>query len=163
MKKILLLLCLGLILFGCAGQSQVEKNSTATVSSGNSGSTAASTDSENLSASNSSTNLSVSDSSLVSPSSEIPVVVINVTAKQWEFVPNVITVKKGDNVRLMITSLDVKHGFMLPDFNINKQIEPGETIIVEFMANKTGEFGFRCSVMCGQGHMEQTGKLIIIE
>ncbi|MDO8554409.1 MAG: cupredoxin domain-containing protein [Candidatus Micrarchaeota archaeon] len=162
MKKILLILFVGLILFGCAGQSQVEKNSTVIVNSGNSGSTTASTDSENASALVNSTNLSVSDSS-VNSSSGNPVIVINVTAKQWEFSPNVITVKKGDNIRLMITSLDVKHGFMLPDFNINKQIEPGETTIVEFVANKTGEFDFRCSVMCGAGHMEQTGKLIVTE
>ena len=86
---------------------------------------------------------------------------INVTAKQWEFMPNTITVKQGDHVRIYLTSLDVTHGFMLKDYNINVRIEPGQVTTVDFVADKSGEFGFRCSVMCGEGHSSQTGKLVV--
>ena len=86
---------------------------------------------------------------------------INVTAKKWDFTPNTITLKEGDHVRLFLTSEDVVHGFMLKDYNINVKIEPGQVTTVDFIANSSGEFQFRCSVLCGEGHRNQTGKLIV--
>ena len=86
---------------------------------------------------------------------------IEVTAKQWEFIPNPIEVNKGDKVRLKIRSLDVTHGFALPDFGISQRLEPGKTEIVEFTADKTGSFTFFCNVPCGSGHSSMRGTLII--
>ncbi len=89
------------------------------------------------------------------------VVEINMTAKDWAFDPGTITVHKGDTVKLHITSLDVTHGFALPDYGINEQIVPGQTTDITFVADKSGTFGFRCSVMCGQGHRQMTGTLVV--
>ena len=83
------------------------------------------------------------------------------TAKNWAFVPSTITVKKGDKVRIKITSVDIEHGFALPDFNINVDLQPGQTQVVEFVADKTGTFNFRCSIPCGEGHREMRGVLIV--
>ncbi len=84
-------------------------------------------------------------------------------AKQWEFVPNVINVSLGDEVKLKIASEDVEHGFALPDFNINVRLEPRQEIEVNFIADKSGEFEFYCSVYCGEGHSEMRGTLIVNE
>lgn len=86
---------------------------------------------------------------------------VQMSVKQWEFSPNTITVKKGDRVKLVITTQDVAHGFSLPTFNINAQINPGQPTIVEFTADQVGEFDFRCSVFCGAGHSGLSGKLIV--
>ena len=83
------------------------------------------------------------------------------TAKQWEFSPATITVNKGDSVRITINSVDVAHGFNLPDFNINQQINPGKPTMVEFIADKQGTFSFACSIPCGKGHNKMTGEIII--
>ncbi len=83
------------------------------------------------------------------------------TAKNWEFDPGTITVNKGDTVLLHIASTDVEHGFFLPDFNVNKKINPGETVDVQFVADKTGTFTFHCNVFCGAGHREMEGQLIV--
>jgi len=83
------------------------------------------------------------------------------TAQNWQFSPATITVNKGDKVRLKITSVDVTHGFALKDFNVNVTLEPGQTQIVEFVADKVGSFSFRCSVPCGEGHREMQGTLIV--
>ena len=83
------------------------------------------------------------------------------TAKQWAFDPAVITVKQGDKVRLKITSTDVAHGFALADFNVKVDLTPNTEETVEFVADKKGEFTFFCSVLCGQGHREMKGKLIV--
>lgn len=88
---------------------------------------------------------------------------ISMVARKWEFVPATITVKKGDSVRFRIKSEDVKHGFSLPDFNVKQELNPGETTVVEFVADKTGTFSFSCSVYCGDGHTGMTGTLIVEE
>ena len=86
---------------------------------------------------------------------------ITVTAKNWQFDPGTITVKQGDRVRLKITSVDVPHSFMLKDYGLNVKLDPGQTQIVEFVADKAGEFSFRCGVPCGEGHRDMTGKFIV--
>ena len=84
-----------------------------------------------------------------------------VTAKQWSFDPAEIRVKQGDKVKLTITSVDVTHGFAIPDFKVNQRLEPGKTETVEFTADKKGTFSFFCNVQCGSGHGSMRGKLIV--
>ncbi|MBI4098762.1 MAG: cupredoxin domain-containing protein [Candidatus Magasanikbacteria bacterium] len=84
-----------------------------------------------------------------------------ITASQWAFSPNTITVKQGDLVRLRVNSIDVSHGLMIPDYDINKVLNPGETVLIEFTADKKGTFSFRCSVQCGGGHPDMKGTLIV--
>jgi len=86
---------------------------------------------------------------------------IEVTAKQWEFIPATITVSQGDKVRLKITSIDVAHGLALPDFDVSAYLAPGKTTTVEFEADKKGTFSFFCNVICGRGHNQMRGVLIV--
>jgi len=83
-------------------------------------------------------------------------------AKQWEFSPSIITVNKGDRVKLMIQSADIAHGIKIDAFNVNNRLEPGQTTIVEFVADKAGTFSFYCNVFCGDGHSGMKGTLIVI-
>lgn len=84
-----------------------------------------------------------------------------ITARQWEFEPRDITVSQGDLVRLTITSVDVEHGFALPDFGIDERLNPGDAVVIEFIADKKGEFRFFCNVYCGAGHQAMEGKIIV--
>ncbi len=88
-------------------------------------------------------------------------VTIQMVARQFEFEPNIIRVKKGDLVRIEITSEDVVHGFALPAFGINVPVQPDQTAVVEFVADKTGSFEFYCSIYCGAGHAQMRGTLIV--
>lgn len=83
------------------------------------------------------------------------------TAKQFEFSPSTITVNEGDTVRLTITSQDVTHGFSIPDFGINETLKAGETVEVEFVADKAGTYSFACSIVCGSGHSGMKGTLVV--
>ncbi|MBS3116950.1 cupredoxin domain-containing protein [Candidatus Woesearchaeota archaeon] len=85
----------------------------------------------------------------------------NVVATQWKFDPGTIKVKQGDKVKLMIKSEDVPHGFRLADFDISERLNPGETVNVEFTADKKGTFNFFCSVPCGAGHGTMKGQLVV--
>src|SRR5436309_13891405 len=88
---------------------------------------------------------------------------IKVTAKKYEFDPSVITVKKGDHVKLIITALDRDHGFKLEAFNINQKLKKGAPATIEFTADKAGTFPFQCSDFCGLGHRKMKGKLVVEE
>lgn len=83
------------------------------------------------------------------------------TAKTWSWEPATIKVKKGDIVKLTITSVDVPHGFSLPDYGINQTIEAGQTSTIQFTADKAGTFTFACSIFCGEGHSDMKGTLIV--
>ena len=86
---------------------------------------------------------------------------VKMTARQWTFDPDTITVNKGDTVRLEVTSIDVTHGLAISQFGVNVRLIPGATEIVEFTADKAGTFPFICSVPCGRGHRTMTGQLIV--
>ena len=85
------------------------------------------------------------------------------TATKYRFDPNVITVKKGQNVRLIIAALDRDHGFKLEAFNINQKLKKGDASTVEFTADAAGTFPFQCSVLCGLGHHKMKGRLVVEE
>lgn len=91
----------------------------------------------------------------------VPVKEFDLTARQWEFNPPTITVDQGDKVKLNIESLDVAHGIALPEFNVSADLAPGQTTTVEFVADKTGSFTFFCNVLCGSGHQDMKGTLIV--
>jgi cytochrome c oxidase subunit 2 len=85
------------------------------------------------------------------------------TAKNYEFDPGVITVKKGEKVRLIITATDCEHDFKLDAFDINQVLKKGDPETIEFTATKAGTFEFKCSVYCGKGHRRMKGKLVVEE
>ena len=97
----------------------------------------------------------------VTTTSSINIVDISVTAKRWEFIPDTITVKQGDVVRLSVKSIDVSHGLAIPEFGVNEFLVAGKTIEIEFVADKAGVFPFFCSVQCGAGHSTMNGQLIV--
>ena len=153
MKKIILIVCMiiFLLIAGCNQQSNPSTNPP----SSNQISGSVEVQLPSISEDNS----GQADNQQNEPTGEIKEVTI--TAKKFEFAPATITVNKGDTVKFTLTSIDVKHGFNLPDFNVNEALEPNKPVTVQFVADKTGTFTFRCSVPCGAGHREMTGTLIV--
>ncbi len=88
---------------------------------------------------------------------------IQMTAKKYEFNPSVVTVKKGEHVRIIITATDRDHGFKLDAFKINQHLKKGEPATLEFTADQAGQFPFQCSVICGMGHHRMKGRLVVEE
>ena len=87
--------------------------------------------------------------------------VIKMTAQKYEFTPDTINVHQGDTVVLEITATDTQHGFGLAAFDIDQKLPKGETVRIEFVADKKGEFTFKCTSFCGWGHFGMNGKLIV--
>jgi|SRR5215813_179070 len=89
--------------------------------------------------------------------------VIRIKAKKFEFSPNTITLKKGEPVVFELTSEDRLHGFTLKEFGIRTEVTPSAPTQLRFTPDKTGEFTFACDVVCGGGHADMNGKLVVTE
>lgn len=84
------------------------------------------------------------------------------TREGWQ--PRIIRARVGQVVRLRLTSKDVTHGFLLPEFGINAgPISPGEFTTVEFVADRPGTFKFYCNVLCSPRHGAMFGQLVVEE
>jgi cytochrome c oxidase subunit II len=83
------------------------------------------------------------------------------TARKYSFDPGRITVKRGDRVRLLITAVDHDHGFQLEGYAINRLLKKGDTVVIEFNADKAGTFHFQCSHFCGLRHYKMGGELVV--
>jgi len=95
------------------------------------------------------------------PQTKAQPVQIHVTARKYMFDPDVITVKQGDEVQLIVTAADRDHGIAIPAFGVKQYLKKGVPTTVSFTAGKAGTFPFHCSVFCGLGHRHMKGKLIV--
>ncbi|MFH2070496.1 MAG: heavy metal-binding domain-containing protein [Elusimicrobiota bacterium] len=86
---------------------------------------------------------------------------ISLEAYQYGFSPDPVVVKKGDIVRLTITSRDIAHGVYINEYGVKLPVKKGEKKQVEFFADKSGKFDIICSVYCGPGHSKMRGKFIV--
>ena len=56
-----------------------------------------------------------------------------------------ISVKKGDKVRIKVTNTKGDHDFKLDEFNIYKETPLNQEVVIEFTADKAGEFIYYCN------------------
>jgi mono/diheme cytochrome c family protein/plastocyanin len=86
------------------------------------------------------------------------------TASQGGWTPEVITVQKGERVRLRLASTDVVHGFAVPKLGIDAGwVEPGKVKVVEFTADQPGRYAYLCTVWCLDGHWRMRGVIEVID
>ncbi len=102
-----------------------------------------------------------------------PDLTVNVMAEQWLWhfkyqgpegevvVENDFHIPVGKNVRFVLNSQDVIHGFYIPDLRINQDAVPGITSSVWVMANKIGQYELRCTQFCGTNHYQMKGTLTV--
>jgi cytochrome c oxidase subunit II len=105
---------------------------------------------------------------------------VTVSAKKFEFSPSEIRVKAGSRIRLIITSTDREHGIEINPIadGAGKKAAPGlkfdgsitkpefklpkdQATPIEFEATQPGTYSFKCSVICGMGHHNMKGKIIV--
>ena len=91
-----------------------------------------------------------------------PVKEISIDAYNWGFTESPINIKKGDRVRLRLTSSSGTHGIAIPGLGVaTGAVSPGQEEVVEFVVGESGTFDYFCNVPCGQGHREMVGQIIV--
>jgi heme/copper-type cytochrome/quinol oxidase subunit 2 len=104
--------------------------------------------------------------------------IIEVVARKYEYSPAPVHVKAGTRVQLKITAVDHDHGFKIgsePDgahpgakpglvFSSSQdcwQLKKGETTTIEFLAQTSGIYTFKCCHTCGLGHRGMKSELVV--
>lgn len=76
-----------------------------------------------------------------------------------------ITVKQGDHVFLHMTNIDldedITHGLGIMDYNLNMEMQPGQTNTMDFIADKSGVYPIYCTNFCSALHQEMNGYLLV--
>jgi heme/copper-type cytochrome/quinol oxidase subunit 2 len=71
-----------------------------------------------------------------------------IEAKAWKdkFEPELITVKLGEKIRLVVTGMDPNHdhNIIISDFKVKLFVPAGKTGYVDFAASKQGTFQLSC-------------------
>lgn len=86
---------------------------------------------------------------------------IEVVASRGGFRPRAINLRKGETVRLALTTSDDEHCFAVDALRIEKRIVPGKTTTVDLTAERAGTFPFYCCLEAGED--SQRGKLVVTE
>jgi len=77
------------------------------------------------------------------------------------FRPARLTVRRGEPVRLSISSADGDHCFALDAFRVEKRVTPARPAIVDLVPDRTGTFPFYdCLAPEGES---RTGQLVVTE
>ena len=98
------------------------------------------------------------------PPANAPVKEVEITARNYEFTPSSIELPANTLLRIHLTALDREHGFeMSSNQGSCAKFKPSKPIIVEFYADKAGEYGFSCCKYCGRDHGKMRGKLIVTQ
>ncbi|SFF98709.1 nitrous oxide reductase apoprotein [Planifilum fulgidum] len=92
-------------------------------------------------------------------------VTVHGLAVRTRFYPDKIEVNEGDKVTIYLTNIDldqdITHGFAINLYDIDVEVQPGETKKIEFVADKPGVYPFYCSNFCSALHQEMQGYLLV--
>ncbi|MBN8504419.1 MAG: nitrous-oxide reductase [Burkholderiales bacterium] len=92
-------------------------------------------------------------------------VTVKLTSLAPAFSLREFTVKKGDEVTLILTNLDkvqdLTHGFAIPGHNVNFIVNPQETKSVTFTAGEPGVYWCYCTHFCHALHLEMRTRMIV--
>jgi heme/copper-type cytochrome/quinol oxidase subunit 2 len=86
---------------------------------------------------------------------------VHLWMKQWEMDPRTIVVAKKNKVELTIESADVEHGLAVTGLDIDEALKKGDPVVVRLIARTPGVYVMRCSILCGRGHDERKGRILV--
>ncbi len=73
----------------------------------------------------------------------------------------VLHVPVGDTIVLALHSDDVIHSFFIPSLRLKQDLVPGIDHEVWFTPDTEGEYDIVCAELCGWGHSQMRGRLIV--
>lgn len=69
----------------------------------------------------------------------------------------------GKPVHMLLRSVDVLHDFYVPEFRSKMDMIPGMVTFFWFTPTRTGTFDILCAELCGVGHSQMRGTVIVEE
>lgn len=88
---------------------------------------------------------------------------IEIIAKRFTYDPDVISLKRGQPVVLVLRSNDVTHGLKIAEMNVlSENIKKGKETKIQFTPEETGHYVGRCAHFCGKGHGSMTLEIDVV-
>ncbi len=96
---------------------------------------------------------------------------VHVVGKQWAWnfkyksgkeTANEFVVPVGQDVKLIMSSLDVLHSFYIPSMRIKQDVVPGRYTALTFKANKTGNYHVFCTEYCVASHAKMLSTMKVV-
>jgi len=87
--------------------------------------------------------------------------VVRVVASQRGFRPGVLSLRKGEAVRLVLSTADAEHCFAVDAFRVEKRILPGRTVTLDLTPDRAGTFPFYCCLEPDNGALQ--GRVVVAE
>ncbi|HVK06747.1 MAG TPA: cytochrome c oxidase subunit II [Armatimonadaceae bacterium] len=75
---------------------------------------------------------------------------------------NELHIPVGEPVKLTMISQDVIHAFYVPEFRLQRQVEPGQYSSFYFTPTKTGRYHLYCNMYCGTQHSLMGGWVYVM-
>jgi len=69
----------------------------------------------------------------------------------------------GKPVKILFRSLDVLHNFYVPEFRGKMDMVPGSVTYFWMTPTRTGTFDILCAELCGVGHPQMRGQVVVAE
>ncbi|PZR56935.1 MAG: cytochrome C oxidase subunit II [Candidatus Meridianibacter frigidus] len=89
---------------------------------------------------------------------------INVTARNFAFVPSTITLKLHQRTKLRFVGTQGMHGITIPELGVNNVVSIGpKPAMVNVTPTRTGTFVARCAVFCGAGHAKMVLTIKVVK
>jgi heme/copper-type cytochrome/quinol oxidase subunit 2 len=88
---------------------------------------------------------------------------VELVASEHGFEPRVLNLRKGEPVRLRLTTADREHCFALDAYRVEKRILPGRATLVDLTPEKAGTFPFQCCIEEGGAADKEHGRVVVIE
>jgi cytochrome c oxidase subunit 2 len=67
----------------------------------------------------------------------------------------------GKPVKVLLRSIDVLHDFYVPQFRAKMDLVPGLVTYLWFTPTRTGTFEILCAELCGSGHSQMRGTVVV--
>jgi heme/copper-type cytochrome/quinol oxidase subunit 2 len=88
---------------------------------------------------------------------------VEVRASKHGFEPSRLTLRRGESVRIVLSSVDAEHCFAIDTLRIEKRIVPGRTTTFEIAPDRAGVFPFYCCLESGDAAAVERGQLTVTE
>ena len=86
---------------------------------------------------------------------------MRIHTKKFEFMPDEITLARGEPVILELIADDIAMGLRCKALDLRMDTAPGKPAQLRFTPQTAGRFHFFCDVFCGDGHEDMDGHITV--
>lgn len=88
---------------------------------------------------------------------------VEVRASRGGFQPSALSLRRGETVRLVLTTADGEHCLAVDELRIEKRIVPGRATAFDLTPDRAGTFEFYCCLESGDALEKERGILTVVE